>query len=58
MSNAIMHCERCRGFTLKKRCACGQPTIRIIPPKYSPDDRHAGLTRQAKEAGRKEKGLI
>jgi len=58
MSKAIMHCDKCHSYTMKEVCACGAATRSFVPPKYSPDDRHAHLTRQAKEEGRKAKGLI
>ncbi|MEK6960074.1 MAG: nucleolar RNA-binding Nop10p family protein [Nanoarchaeota archaeon] len=58
MSNQIMICDKCHAYTMKGACACGAATRSVVPPKFSPDDRHAHLTRQAKEEDRKARGLI
>jgi len=58
MSSSIMICDKCHSYTMKSSCACGAATHSVVPAKFSPDDRHAHLIRQAKEEDRKAKGLI
>ena len=58
MNTAIRICETCKKYTLEQTCLCSAPSRPAIPPKYSPDDRHGHLIRQAKEEERKHKGLL
>ena len=54
----ILKC-RCGQYTMLKQCpACKAPTATPRPPKWSPEDKYGKYRRQAKEAGRKEKGLV
>ena len=54
-----MKCLNCNLYTMQEICPkCGNPTIRAIPPKYSPNDKYAEYRRKAKEEERKKEGLI
>jgi H/ACA ribonucleoprotein complex subunit 3 len=39
----------CGEFGLEEKCSCGSKKIRIIPPKFSPEDKYAKYRRKAKE---------
>lgn len=54
----IHRCPTCNIYTLKGICACGQATLLIIPPKYSPEDKYAHYRRQVKKAERITHGLL
>lgn len=58
MKMTILHCKACNAYTLRPTCSCLGQTVTTAPPKYSPDDRHVRLTRQAKEEDRKKRGLL
>ncbi len=59
MNPSILFCGLCKKYTLLSVCpSCGAAALNVVPPKYSPDDRFAHLTRQAKEQARKEAGLL
>lgn len=53
----IRQCPKCDGFTLKEEC-CGEKTESIVPPRYSPEEKHADLKRKVKEPKRKAEGLL
>lgn len=49
----------CGQYSLESTCPkCHAPTLNPRPPKWSPEDKYASYRRQAKEADRKEKGLL
>ena len=43
---------------MKDACLCSAKTETTKPAKYSPDDKYQAYRRKAKEAERKEKGLV
>ena len=55
----ILYCGTCSKYTMKQECpSCGGKTVEARPPKFSLDDKYASYRREAKEAERKEKGLL
>lgn len=44
----ILKCTSCKKYGLGEICVCGSKTQRVIPPKFSPDDKYAKYRRQAK----------
>ena len=55
----ILICGTCKKYTMKQVCpSCAAATVEARPPKFSLDDKYAPYKREAKEALRKEKGLI
>lgn len=58
MAEHIHKCLFDNRYTLEKVCpACGKETIIPRPPKFSLDDKYAGLRREAKMEELKKKGL-
>ncbi len=54
----IHKCPACQTYTLEKSCpACHQETFIPRPPKFSLEDKYAGLRREAKLEELKKKGL-
>lgn len=47
MARAMMYCNVCNNYTLKSVC-CEKSTISKVPPKYSPDDKYAGMRKNIK----------
>ncbi|MBW2969426.1 RNA-protein complex protein Nop10 [Candidatus Woesearchaeota archaeon] len=45
----ILKCKKCDKYTIKEICECGEKTISIKPPKYSPKDKYGKYRRKAKE---------
>ncbi len=45
----ILYCTKCKKFTLKETCSCGEPTKHIKPAKYSPEDKYGKYRRIAKK---------
>lgn len=55
----ILRCKKCSSYTLKKECPnCSGECINPRPPKFSLDDKYAGLRRKAKKPNLEKKGLI
>ena len=44
----ILRCEKCESFGLSNTCDCGAVRVRVVPPKFSPDDKYAKYRRLAK----------
>ncbi|HLC71481.1 MAG TPA: RNA-protein complex protein Nop10 [Candidatus Nanoarchaeia archaeon] len=58
MAQHIHHCSSCQKYTLQQVCpSCNTATVIPKPPKFSLDDKYAGLRREAKRKGLMEKGL-
>lgn len=53
----ILFCTKCKRFTLEKQC-CGENTITIKPPKYSPEDKYGSYRREAKRKVFEQKGML
>ena len=49
MQVEILRCKSCGKYTLEPKCACGSEALRIIPAKYSPEDKYGEYRRKAKE---------
>lgn len=45
----ILKCKKCNSYALKELCDCGQKRERVIPAKYSPEDKYAKYRRKYKE---------
>ncbi|MGV8162564.1 MAG: nucleolar RNA-binding Nop10p family protein [Candidatus Nanoarchaeia archaeon] len=48
----ILKCKSCNSYGLDEKCTCGSKRERVIPAKYSPEDKYADYRRQAKESQR------
>ncbi|MFH1649562.1 MAG: nucleolar RNA-binding Nop10p family protein [Candidatus Woesearchaeota archaeon] len=48
MTHHILKCVSCESYGLSEACICGSKRIDPKPAKYSPDEKYAGLKRQAK----------
>ncbi len=44
----ILKCTNCNKYTMKLICTCGNKTIDVKPPKYSPEDKYAKYRREVK----------
>jgi len=44
----ILKCVVCGNYCLDNVCSCGAKTERVVPPRFSPDDKYAKYRRQAK----------
>lgn len=54
----ILKCSGCQKYTLEKICpVCSTETFLPRPPKFSLDDKYAGLRREAKKKELAEKEL-
>lgn len=54
----ILKCPNCQKYTLEKICpSCKAETLLPRPPKFSLDDKYAGLRREVKKKELAEKGL-
>jgi rRNA maturation protein Nop10 len=45
----ILKCNKCNKYGLSEKCSCGMKRDRVIPQKYSPEDKYAEYRRKAKE---------
>lgn len=58
MAQHIHHCPHCLRYSMEEKCpSCGTATILPKPPKFSLDDKYAGLRREVKRKELIEKGL-
>ncbi|MBI2146314.1 nucleolar RNA-binding Nop10p family protein [Candidatus Woesearchaeota archaeon] len=58
MAEHIHKCLSCNIYTMKKACpSCNGNTIIPRPPKFSLDDKYAGLRRKVKVEELQQKGL-
>ena len=53
----ILKCIHCGIYTMKET-HCNDKTIRVIPPKYSPEDKYGDYRRKVKRPQLEEKGLL
>lgn len=44
----LRKCPRCKTYTLKEVCKCGEKTASPHPPKFSPEDKYGAYRRKAK----------
>ncbi len=44
----ILKCS-CGSYGLSEECPCGGRRCRVLPPKYSPEDKYAAYRRKYKE---------
>ena len=45
----ILKCKACGGYTIKGKCPkCGEEAVKLIPPKYSPEDKYGKYRRKVK----------
>ena len=50
MTKHIHKCTSCQAYTLEKKCSkCGKEAILPRPPKFSLDDKYAGLRREVRK---------
>lgn len=57
MAQHIHQCTSCQHYTLEEKCpVCDTATILPKPPKFSLDDKYAGLRREVKQKEWREKG--
>ncbi len=54
----IFFCNKCKNFTIKETCSCGEKSLTTKPPKYSPDFKYANLRREAKREELEKKGFL
>jgi len=55
----ILICKNCGVYTIKDKCPkCSKDTVRLIPPKYSLDDKYGKYRRRVKTQSLKKVGLI
>ncbi|MBT4174431.1 ribosome biogenesis protein [archaeon] len=45
----ILYCKKCKKFTLKQTCSCGNKTEQPKPAKFSPEDKWGKYRRVAKK---------
>ncbi|MDD9952793.1 MAG: ribosome biogenesis protein [Candidatus Woesearchaeota archaeon] len=45
----ILKCPSCKEYGLQEACSCGEKRLRVLPPKYSPEDKYGKYRRQYKE---------
>ncbi|MBT3814383.1 ribosome biogenesis protein [Candidatus Woesearchaeota archaeon] len=57
MAKHIYKCISCNKYTLSEECSCGGKAILPRPPKFSLDDKYAGMIREVKKKELKKKGL-
>ena len=48
MSLSILYCTKCKEYTLKQSCSCGNATTTVKPAKFSPDDKWGKYRREFK----------
>ncbi|MBT5342810.1 ribosome biogenesis protein [Candidatus Woesearchaeota archaeon] len=58
MAKHIHKCISCNNYTLNEECKCGGKAIFPRPPKFSLDDKYAGLRRKVRKEALKKKGLV
>lgn len=44
----ILKCANCKTYGLSVDCSCGFKKERVVPPRFSPEDKYAEYRRQAK----------
>ncbi len=49
MATHILKCSACGSYALTGACPCGGVRVRVMPPKYSPEDKYASYRRKYKE---------
>ena len=49
MSARIFYCKKCKKYTLKETCSCGEKAITTRPAKFSPEDKYGVYRRQYKK---------
>jgi H/ACA ribonucleoprotein complex subunit 3 len=49
MSEHILKCPACSSYALTEKCSCGAVRVRVLPPKFSPEDKYASYRRKYKE---------
>ena len=55
----IRKCPNCKIYTFKEICPkCGSKTIRVIPPKFSPEDKWGDYRRKMKREILYKKGWL
>ena len=57
MAKHIYKCISCKKYTLSEECNCGGKAVLPRPPKFSLDDKYAGMIREVKKEELKKKGL-
>lgn len=58
MAEHIYKCGFCAKYTLNTVCSCGQKTEFPRPPKFSLQDRYAGMRRKVKKKEWEESGKL
>ncbi|MBT6774091.1 ribosome biogenesis protein [Candidatus Woesearchaeota archaeon] len=58
MAKHIHKCISCNNYTLTEECKCGGKAILPRPPKFSLDDKYAGLRRKVRKEALQKKGLV
>jgi H/ACA ribonucleoprotein complex subunit 3 len=43
-------CPNCKNYTLNTICQCGEKTITVKPPRYSPTDKYGKYRRMLKKS--------
>jgi len=54
----IFKCNKCKKYTMKEVCDCGNETLPAKPLKYSPLDKFSSYRRKAKIKEYFEKGFL
>ena len=54
----IYKCMKCRKYTMKETCGCGNAALIAKPMKYSVDDKLASYRRRAKHDEYMKRGLL
>jgi len=39
MSNHILYCPKCKEYTMKESCSCGEKAISVKPAKFNLEDK-------------------
>ena len=48
----ILFCKKCKKYTSKEDCSCGEKSISVKPAKFHPEDKYGRYRRKAKEEGK------
>ena len=48
MTSKILFCKKCKKYTLKNKCSCGEKTLTTRPAKFSPEDKWGEYRRRYK----------
>jgi len=55
----IRKCQNCKIYTFKDKCPiCNKKAVRVIPPKFSPEDKWGDYRRRIKRKILEEKGWL